>query len=220
MSHKLFATSVVLLVLVGWRAVPARAGDRNVARGTIVSIAGDAVTVKVMDREMTFGVDAATHVEAVGAGTKMAKAQAAGRAGLKLNEVLRDGQPVEVAYHDESGALRATRIRAVASAAEPSDTERADGVVKFVSPSSMTINGSNGKAIFTQTFTIDPNTRVIGKGAGTLAASKGGRASITDLVAAGDSVSVAYRKVGSDALHASEIRLLAKPHAFSSSSSK
>ncbi|HZR21982.1 MAG TPA: hypothetical protein VFA59_00250 [Vicinamibacterales bacterium] len=95
--------------------------------------------------------------------------------------------------------------------------EHSEGVVKSVSASSMTINGSSGKATFTQTFIIDAKTKVVGKGVGTATAPKGGRAKITEIVSAGDTVAVWFTK-GGDSLHASEVWLKARNQASSSSS--
>jgi Domain of unknown function (DUF5666) len=219
MTHRLVATSVVALALFGWVPGRAHAADTRVARGTILSIAGDALTIKVQDQSMTFGVDAQTRVEAVGGATKMRAAQDAGRPGPTLSDVLRTGQSVEVSYRENDGMRRASRIRAIPTVDDGSGSEQSSGVVKSLSATSMTISGSQGKAKFVQTFAIDPNTKVIGKGAGTRSAANGGRTAITDLVSTGDSVSVSYRKAG-DSVRAAEIHVLMKHHASSSSSSK
>jgi hypothetical protein len=181
------------------------------ARGTVTAIAADAVTVKVADHDMKFAVDAKTTVEAVGAGTKAKRAQTAGMPGPKLTDVVKVGQPVEVSYRDMNGTLQAARIRAVSSVAGGPETARSStGTVQSVSPTSLTINGSGGAgAKFTQTFVISPETKVIGKGAGTAAAAQGGKVVVTDIVASGDRVSVSFRPVG-DALHASQIRVVTK----------
>ena len=77
----------------------------------------------------------------------------------------------------------------------------------------MTITGAaGGGATFTQSFTIQPSTKVIAKGAGTAAAAQGGKITITDAVAAGDRVSVSYHDAGS-ALQASEVRVTVKARA-------
>jgi hypothetical protein len=84
------------------------------------------------------------------------------------------------------------------------------GTVKSVAADSITISGSSGGgASFTQTFTIDPNTKVVGKGAGTATAAKGGKAHLSDLIANGDRVSISYHKMG-DTLHASDVRVTMK----------
>ena len=76
-----------------------------------------------------------------------------------------------------------------------------------VSATSVTISGSTGPAKFNQTFTIDSDTKVIGKGVGT--ATKGAKVAITDLVGKGDQVGVTYRMAGT-ALRASEVRVTTK----------
>jgi hypothetical protein len=184
------------------------------ARGTVTAAAADSVTVKVADHDMTFSVDGKTTVEAVGGGTKARAAEKAGKPGPKLTEVIKVGQPVEVTYHDMSGTMHASRIRAVstagAAAAGGAAAKSSNGTVQSVSPTSMTISGSSGAgAKFTQTFTIDADTKVIGKGAGTAAAAKGGKIAATDVVTNGDHVSVSFHPVG-EKLHASEIRVMSK----------
>ena len=81
----------------------------------------------------------------------------------------------------------------------------ANSVVKTVTPSALTVT-ADGKDT---TFTVDPKTKVIGKGIGTKAAAKGGKASISDLLSAGDKVAVSYEEAGG-AMHASKVQLLAK----------
>jgi hypothetical protein len=68
---------------------------------------------------------------------------------------------------------------------------------------------TGGGGSFTQTFTIDANTKVVGKGVGTAAAAKGGKAPFEDLIANGDRVSVSYHTMG-DTLHASDVRVTMK----------
>jgi hypothetical protein len=185
------------------------------ARGTVTALAADSVTVKVADHDMRFSVDGKTNVEATGAGTKARAAQRAGQPGPKLTDVIKVGQPVEVTYREMSGAMHASRIRGVASAGSAAGggaaaAKSSNGAVTSVSPTSLTITGSSGAgAKFTQTFTIDGDTKVVGKGAGTAAAAKGGRVAATDVVANGDRVTVSFHPVG-NALHASEIRVITK----------
>ena len=210
MRRTLVALALTLAV-VGWpssRALAQTAAART-ARGTVTAMAADSVTVKVANVDMTFAVDSKTSVTAAGAGTKDRAAQKAGAGGPKLSEVVKVGQAVSVSYHDVGGTLHAASIRAVASAgASPAGAKASNGTVQSVSATSMTINGSSGAgAKFTQTFTIDGDTKVTGKGAST--ATKGGKVSITDLVANGDHVSVSYREMGT-ALHASDVRVTVK----------
>jgi hypothetical protein len=87
---------------------------------------------------------------------------------------------------------------------------RSSGRVKTITSDSITIEGrSGGGASFTQTFAIGADTSVVGRGAGTAAAARGGRAPIPELIAAGDRVSIAYRKDGST-LRASDVRVTMK----------
>src|SRR5262249_12536152 len=148
-------------------------------------------------------------VEAVGGSTKTRAAQAAGKKGPMLSEVLRAGQSVEVSYSGENGAWHATNIRTIAKLDDSAGPDASNGVVKSLSNASLTISGTSGAAKFTQTFEIDANTKVVGRGVGTAVASKGGRSAITDLIAVGDSVSVSFRPAG-DSLHASEVRVVSK----------
>jgi Domain of unknown function (DUF5666) len=207
--------AVTALVAAGWPTTQALAQDSSKTRGTISSLSGDSVTVKVRDQEMKFRVDAKTVVEARGAGTKDRAAEAAGKAGPKLSEVVKTGDAVEVTYVDApSGALRATHIRSIVSVGNTGDAKPSEmvsnGVVKSVTATALSISGSLGSgATFTQSFTIDPSTKVVAKGAGTAAAAKGGKLVLTDAVAVGDRVSISYHE-GGGALQASEVRVLMK----------
>jgi len=115
-------------------------------------------------------------------------------------------------------SIAAVLVTAAPRAARAFGDEHSEGLVKSVSASSMTISGSTGKATFTQTFTIDTKTKVVGKGVGTATAQKGGRAKITEIVSAGDTVAVWFTKGSDDSLHASEVWLKMKNQASSSSS--
>ena len=217
MKRTLIALALVALAATGWPAARLAAQEAKTARGTVTAVAADSVTVKVADHDMTFSIDNKTNVEAVGAGTKTRKAQAAGAAGPKLTEVVKVGQPVAVSYTETGGSNHATRIRAISSvgartAATAGSTaaKTANGTVKSVAANSMTISGSSGSgATFTQTFTIDGTTKVIGKGAGTASAAAGGKTVVTDLISNGDHVAVSYHASG-NALHAAEIRVTTK----------
>ena len=73
---------------------------------------------------MTFTVDAKTVVTAAGAGSATRAAEAAGKLGPKLSEVLKVGEPVEVSYRDMGGKLQAASIRRTRSAGGASDAPR------------------------------------------------------------------------------------------------
>ena len=218
MRRTLLALPLAALAIVGWPATNASAQESKTARGTVTAIGADSVTVKAGTADMKFMVDAKTTIEAVGAGTASRAAQAEGKPGPKLSEVIKVGQPVEVSYREAGGTLQASRIRGVASAgsggggvaeAKP-EAKTSNGTVKSISGNSLTITGgSGGGATFTQTFTLDGTSKVIGKGVGTATAPQGGRGALADLVKAGDTVSVSYHETGST-LHAAEVRVTTK----------
>ena len=79
------------------------------------------------------------------------------------------------------------------------------GTVKSVTPTSLTVT-ADGKD---STFTVDAKTNVIGKGIGTKTAAKGGKATIADLLAAGDRVAVTYQESGAT-MRAGRVELIAK----------
>jgi hypothetical protein len=193
--------------------IPATAQTSKVARGTVASIAGPSLTVKVGDQNMKFSVDSKTTVLARGASTKSARAAAAGQSGPHLNELLQNGQAVAVTYRDTGGAFHATEIKAILKAAPSSASANASktstGVVKSMGADWMTISGRSGPASFDQTFKIDPATKVFAKGAGTAAAANGGKAPFTEIIKAGDHVTVSYHMQG-DALHASDVHVTMK----------
>jgi hypothetical protein len=123
------------------------------------------------------------------------------------------GDNVEVTYHDTNGTLHAAKIRAVASAGRhrgrscPQIVQR-HGQVRL--GTSLSISGSSGGgATFDQTFTIDSKTKSSAAAPARRRQAAGGKVAITDLVAAGDKVSVSFHDMGGT-LHASEVRVTAK----------
>ena len=219
MKRTLLALAVAALGIVTWPAsdlfAQSNNHDTNRTRGTIAALAGNSITLKVRDQEMKFEVTSATVVEARGAGTKERAAKAAGKAGPKLDEVVKAGEAAEISYVEtESGALRATHIRRVSSAgasSEPKPSEMiSSGVVKSLTDNSVTISGSSGGgAKFTQSFNVDGTTRVVAKGGGTAAAANGGKLALSKIVSEGDRVSVSYHEAGTS-LMASQIRVTLK----------
>ena len=214
MRSTFFALTLTALFVAWWPTTSALAQNAKVARGTIAAIGGQSVTVKVGDQDMTFSIDSKTIVQARGASSKSARAAAAGRSGPHLDEVLQPGQAVAVTYNGMAGALHATAIKAISKAAASSASAEVEktsaGVVKSIGADWITINGSSGGgASFEQTFKIDPRTKVFAKGASTATASKGGKAAFTDLVTAGDHVSVSYHVAG-NALLASDVHVTMK----------
>ena len=78
----------------------------------------------------------------------------------------------------------------------------ASATVKSVAPTTLTVT-ADGKDT---SFAVDAKTSVIGKGIGTKSRAKGGKATIADLLSAGDRVSVTYMEEG---MHATKVQLLA-----------
>jgi hypothetical protein len=203
-----FVALALALALVHSQGSALAQSASKTARGTVTAMSADSVTVKVATVDMTFTVDSKTNVIAAGGSTKERAAQAAGAPGPKLGDVIKVGQPVSVRYRDVGTTHHASSITAVNSAgSDPAATKTSNGTVDAVSATSMTISGSTGPAKFNQTFTIDNDTKVVGKGAST--ATKGAKVVITDLVGKGDQVSVSYRMSGT-ALRASEVRVTTK----------
>jgi hypothetical protein len=214
MKPTLVALTLTALSVIGWPTAPAVAQDAKVARGTITAMGGKSVTVKAGDQDMTFSIDTKPVVQARGASTKSNRAAATGKPGPHLDELLQTGQAVAVTYNDMAGTLHATEIKAIPKAATSTADARAEtksaGVVKAIGADWITINGRSSRgASFEQTFKIDPSTKVFGKGAGTAAAAKGGKAPFTDLVVSGDHVSVSYHKMG-NSLIASDVHVTMK----------
>jgi hypothetical protein len=216
MKSTFLALLIAVLSVVAWPTAQVIAQEERLARGTVSDIGGSWVTVKVRDQALKFNVDKKTRVEARGASTKTREANAAGKAGPKLADVLKVGQPVAVSYHDMAGNLHASKIQAIPTVGDGGSIKDAPaemtsiGRVKSVAPNSLTISGNAGAGgTFTQTFIIDLQTKVVGKGAGTATAATGGKAHLSELIANGDRVSVSYHKMG-DTLHASDVRVTMK----------
>jgi Domain of unknown function (DUF5666) len=212
MRRMVLAVSLALAV-VGWLTPHAVAQDTKTAKGTVTNVSGDSITVKAGAQDMKFTVDSSTTVTAPGAGTKTRKAAAEGGA-PKIADLLKAGTPVEVKYHETGGTMHAASIRTIASAGEGGGAVMSDkppaktasGTVKTVSSSSLTITDGGGKDM---TFSVDKDTRAIGKGLGTKGAASGGRLSVTDALAAGDKVSVTYHDMNGT-MHAATVRVTAK----------
>jgi|SRR5689334_13661310 hypothetical protein len=94
---------------------------------------------------------------------------------------------------------------AFSASALAKDQVLANGVVKSLSATSLTVSAS-GKDT---TFAVDAKTTVVGKGMGTKGDAKKGKPMITDLLKEGDRVNVTYQENGST-LHASKISIAAK----------
>jgi hypothetical protein len=215
MRRTILALPLAVFTIAGLLATQAHAQDPKKARGKVTAMTATSVSVDAAGTPMSFTVDEKTKVEAPGAGTATRRAEAAGKPGVKLADVIKTGDAVEVSYQDVGGKMQASMIRKVASVPSSATTTAAEsksstGKVTSVSPTALSISGSSGGGVtFTQTFVIDSKTKVIGKGAGTMSEARGGKVSATDLIASGDTVSVSFTEMAG-ALHANEVRVMMK----------
>ena len=194
-------------------AAPVRAADETkTAKGTVTAIAGDTVTVKVMDKDMAFKVDKDTDVIARGGSTATRQAQKLGLSGAKLTDIIKVGDGVEVHYKDVGGVMMATELRGGVAAGtgsieEPKPASKsATGKVTALTGSSITVN-SGGKD---WTFPVDAKTRIVAKGASTKMREDeklGKTPVLTDFVGVGDEVAIDYHEMAG-AMHANEIRVI------------
>src|SRR5262245_34964838 len=198
-----------LIILLGCAVLvaagPAIAQTKTV-KGSVKEVGANTITVSSAGKDMTFNVDAKTTVIARGAGTKAKAAEAAGKTGPGIAEVLKAGEAVEVAYH-ETG-MHADTVRAIAAvppppppaaskdeAAQKAKPTTESGVVSAVTGSSLTVKGKAGDT----TFTVDAKTVVSGTGFGTAGrkiTDAGGKPTLGDFVHTGDSVTVTYPDTG------------------------
>jgi hypothetical protein len=199
-------------------AAPALAQTKTV-KGTVTNVGANTLTVNVAGKDMTFNVDVKTTVVARGASTKTREAQAAGKAGPGITEVVKTGEAVEVAYHE--AGMHADTVRALASQAPPPPPAApkgevaakpkamtATGVVSAVTGNSLTVKEKTGDA----TFSVDSKTVVMGKGLGTAGKKlmeAGGKPTLGDFVKDGDTVSVTYHDMGGTKT-ASTVRIVQK----------
>ena len=217
MRRTRFGRLLAVALVVGWLAPPANAQETKSARGTVTALGPSSITVKAGDSNLTFGVDPKTVLTASGAGTADRAAEAAGKPGPRLSDFVKVGDNVSVSYTEAAGAMRASRIQKLSSggtggsgsSAESASTTQ-NGTVTAIDGSTLTISGTGGGgSTFTQSYTVNRETKVIAVGAGTAAAAGGGGVAITSVVGVGDQVQVTYRPAGST-LQAEQVRVTAK----------
>ena len=217
MRRTRFGRLLAVALVVGWLAPFANAQETKSARGTVTAIGPSSITVKAGESNLTFGVDPKTVLTASGAGTADRAAEAAGKPGPRLSDFLKVGDNVSVSYTEAAGAMRASRIQKVNSAGTGGSGSSAEaasatqnGTVTAIDGSTLTISGTGGGgSTFTQSYTVNRETKVIAVGAGTAAAAGGGGVAITSVVGVGDQVQVTYRPAGAT-LQAEQVRVTAK----------
>ena len=199
---KRLITLLTCTVLVASSSALAQA--TKTVKGSVTNVGPNTITVAVAGKDMTFNVDVKTTVVARGAGTKAKAAEAAGKTGPGVADVLKAGDAVEVVYHE--AGMHADTVRGIASvpppppapkAAEDQKTKAAteSGVVSAVSGTTLTIKGKAGDT----TFTVDSKTVVSGTGLGTAGrkiTDAGGKPTLGEFLHSGDSVSVTYHDTG------------------------
>jgi hypothetical protein len=217
--------SVVVAVIVAVflvQAAPAAAPQESRSvQGTVVSMAGDTLTVKVAGQDMAFTVDKATRVIGPGAGTADRAAKEKGKEGATLAELVKAGDGVHVYYVAKGAGNYASVIRRgvsvpaaqppakagePAKAAEPGRS--VTGQVTEVTGTGFTMT-ADGKPY---TFAVESTTRVLGQGFGTMTREKksaGETTKLADYLGKNDLVLVDYVQKGS-VLQATEIHMLQK----------
>jgi hypothetical protein len=202
-------SAVVAVVLALSFAAPAGAETKWV-RGKVTAVSATSITVSVKDKPMTFTVDPSTDIVGAGLGTMTREAQAAGKAGITVMQAVKVGDRVEVHY--DVASMKASDIRTGVAGGEAASAEdeghSASGVVTAVTGNSMTIKSDGGEWV----FSVDANTKVIGRGLGTMsrqAKEAGKTTTIADLVKVNDRVVVSYHEMAG-AKHAGEVRVRTK----------
>ncbi len=214
MKRLLAGMGCALLFVSGPRAAVAQ--ETKTVSGAVTAIAANSITVKSNGTDMTFVVDAKTHTTAPGGTTKMKAAQAEGKPGIAITEVVKVGQDVEVTYHEKG--MHAASVRVLTSVPKggtpppppPAPAAKpAIGVVSAVSGSSLTVKGTSAE----WTFVIDAKTHVTAPGGTTKtkAAQAEGKPgiAITEVVRVGQDVEVTYHEMGG-MKHATEVRVTKK----------
>ena len=186
---------------------PAAAQAQNTEiRGSAVAVSDSSLTVKAGEQTVSFVINKETLIEARGAGTRSRRAEAFGSsAGIKVTDYVKAGDPVLVSYRAADGRNLALTVRPIAAIG----TTGAAEAFKNVQAKVKSINGNalildrDGRDM---KFTINRDTDVFASGATRATKKAGGSLPITDLVHAGDIVSVQYLEAGG-AMTAREIQV-------------
>jgi Domain of unknown function (DUF5666) len=183
------------------------------ARGKVTAVSDSSITLSVKGTDMTFSIGPKTEVIASGAGTATKEAYKEGKPGIVVTDIIKVGQGAEVHYTESGGTRKATQIRsrldtgegALSSDSAGASGKSTTGVVTAVTGNDVTVKSTAG----TQTFTVDKNTDIVGKGIGTATREKkkeGAGPMVSDLIKVDDRVTVSYEDTGGK-LHAKSIRV-------------
>jgi hypothetical protein len=211
MKH--WSVAVALALVASLVFAPGASSQTKWIRGTVVSVAGDTLVVKAEGKDWTFKVDKSTVLTARGAGKAQAAAERKGEAGVKFSEFVKPGVGVEVHYKDVGGTLMATDVHSGLPPAEGSAPAEAAGgsargTLTAVANASVTLKTAEKELV----FTVDPKTKVVGQGLGTITAKfkdEGKMPTVNDLLKVNDEV-VVYFKEAAGAKLATEIRVMRK----------
>jgi hypothetical protein len=197
--RRTLAISAVALLTVALSAFAAPEGKW--ARGKVTAMGADSITLSAEGKEMTFTVDAKTHVIKPGGGTKAREAEAKTGENPKLSELVKVGDNVEVQYTETAGKMHASTIRggisakpATSEAQAKMATKHAIGTVTTVAGDSLTIKTKTGD----ETFKLIEKVHIYGTGLGTMnkeKAKEGEKMVATDAIHEGDTVDVTYKDV-------------------------
>jgi hypothetical protein len=211
-----FSSIMGVLTILALTATVAVAQSTRSVRGILKAIGPASVTVSVDGKDMVFNVDAKTDITTPGGSSKTRAAQAQGKEGVKIGDLLTVGQGVAVEYHEQG--MHAATIRTLATPPAPAPpagavspspgTQNATGEVTAVAGNSITIKAPSGE----MTFAVDDKTEVVAVG-GTTKTSEmraaGKKPVLSDFVGKGDTVVVSYRDAAGTKT-ASEVRVRTK----------
>ncbi|MFB3853266.1 MAG: hypothetical protein ACE148_05510 [Vicinamibacterales bacterium] len=210
-----FLSALVIAVVLFQVPGMATPQETTTVTGTVVTLAGSTLTVKVGDQNMLFTVDQATRVIGTGGSTAQRAAEAEGKAGPALGSLIKPGDGVQVHYAQKGGANYASVIRRGITVPKQAQAPKLAEAGRSVSGQVETVTG-NGLTVIaegkTYAFTIDPKTRVLGHGFGTMTREKQAAGEVTklaDFIAKRDLVLVDFVQKGTE-MQAVEIHMLQK----------
>ena len=108
---KLQAIFAVATLVVGLGVGVAAQAKNQTAIGPVLKIAGDSLTIDVgKGKTMQFTTNTSTEVKVTAGGAKAQAAKEAGKPGLKITEVVHEGDQVFVRYSDVNGKMVASEV--------------------------------------------------------------------------------------------------------------